>query len=159
MIYMYDTPSKQSLRLLFNEVLTWPYTRMLCTERRVRKGSELAQVGFDPAALFDACEINREIYLEKFAIKRSKNRYSTNIFWLIRYSVLVNCDIYRPLSIFTATIDFMSSLRIPTASALYTSAKDPQPSLVRIVRRFRGNSMLCPWRADDIRRLGIAGEG
>ena len=27
--------------------------------------------------------------------------------------MLVNCDIYRPLSIFTATIDFMSSLRIP----------------------------------------------
>ena len=32
---------------------------MLCTERHVRKGTELAQVGFDPAALFDACEINR----------------------------------------------------------------------------------------------------
>ena len=33
---------------------------MLCTERHVRKGPELAQVSFDPAALFGACEINCE---------------------------------------------------------------------------------------------------
>ena len=45
---------------------------MLCTERHVRKCTELAQVGFDPAALFDACEINREIYLDKYGIKRSR---------------------------------------------------------------------------------------
>ena len=31
---------------------------MLCTECHVRKGPELAQVGFDLAALFDGCEIN-----------------------------------------------------------------------------------------------------
>ena len=41
-------------------------TRMLCTERHVRKGTELAQVSFDPAAVFDACEINREIYIDKY---------------------------------------------------------------------------------------------
>ena len=39
---------------------------MLCTERHVRKGIELAQVSFDPAALFDASEINCEIYLDKY---------------------------------------------------------------------------------------------
>ena len=52
---------------------------MLCTECNVRKGTELAQVGFDPAALFDACEINHEIYLDKYGIKRSRKSYSTNI--------------------------------------------------------------------------------
>ena len=52
---------------------------MLCTERHVRKGTELAQVGFDPAALFDACEIIREIYLDKYGIKSSRKSYSTNI--------------------------------------------------------------------------------
>ena len=52
---------------------------MLCTERHVRKGTELAQVGFDPAALFDACEINREISLDKCGIKRSMKSFSTNI--------------------------------------------------------------------------------
>ena len=52
---------------------------MLCTECHVRKGPELAQVGFDPAALFDACEINREISLDKYGIKRSMKSYSTNI--------------------------------------------------------------------------------
>ena len=45
---------------------------MLCTERHVRKGTGLAQVGFDPAASFDACEINREIYVDKYGIKRSR---------------------------------------------------------------------------------------
>ena len=62
-----DTPTQQSLMPFkhFNEVLTWPDTRMLCTECHVRKGPEVAQVSFDPAALFDACEINREISLEK----------------------------------------------------------------------------------------------
>ena len=52
---------------------------MLCTECHVRKGPELAQVSFDPAALFDACEINREISLDKYGIKRSRKSYSTNI--------------------------------------------------------------------------------
>ena len=52
---------------------------MLCTERHLRKGTELVQVGFDPAALFDACEINREIYLNKYDIKRSRKSYSTKI--------------------------------------------------------------------------------
>ena len=36
---------------------------MLCTERHVRKGLELAQVSFDRVALFDAGEINREMLL------------------------------------------------------------------------------------------------
>ena len=53
---------------------------MLCTECHVRKGPELAHVGFDPAALFHACEINREIYLDKYGIKRSRKCYSINIF-------------------------------------------------------------------------------
>ena len=35
--------------------------------------------GFDPAALFDACEINHDISLDKYGIKRSRKRYSTNI--------------------------------------------------------------------------------
>ena len=51
---------------------------MLCTERHVGEGTELAQVGFDPAALFDACEINREIYIDKYGIK-SRKSYYTNI--------------------------------------------------------------------------------
>ena len=44
---------------------------MLCTECHVRKGPELAQVGFDPVALFDAYEINREISLDKYVIKKA----------------------------------------------------------------------------------------
>ena len=52
---------------------------MLCTECHVRKGPELAQVGFDPAGLFDACEINREISLGKYGTVRSRTIYSTNI--------------------------------------------------------------------------------
>ena len=43
---------------------------MLCTERHVRKGTELAQ---------DACEINREIYLDKYGIKRTRKSYSANV--------------------------------------------------------------------------------
>ena len=62
-------------------MLTLPYTGILCTECHVRKGLELAQVSFDPAALFDAFEINREICLDKYGIqlKRSRKSYSTNI--------------------------------------------------------------------------------
>ena len=52
---------------------------MLCTECHVRKGPNLAQVGFDLAALFHACEINCEIYLDKYGIKRSRKSYYTNI--------------------------------------------------------------------------------
>ena len=52
---------------------------MLCTECHVKKGPDLAQVGFDPAALFDACEINREISIDKYGIKRSRKNYSNNI--------------------------------------------------------------------------------
>ena len=52
---------------------------MFCTECHVGKGPELAQVGFDPVALFDACKINCEISLDKHGIKRSRKRYSTNI--------------------------------------------------------------------------------
>ena len=51
---------------------------MLCTECYVRKGTELAQVGFDPAYLFDACEVNRDIYLDKSGIKRSRKSFSIN---------------------------------------------------------------------------------
>ena len=46
-------------------MLSWPDIGKLCTECHVMKGPELAQVGFDPAALFDACEINREISIVK----------------------------------------------------------------------------------------------
>ena len=52
---------------------------MLCTECHVKKGPELAQVGFDPAALFDACEINHEISIDKYGFKRSRKNYSNNI--------------------------------------------------------------------------------
>ena len=38
-----------------------PDTGILCTECHVRKGPELAQDGFEPAVLVDACEINRNI--------------------------------------------------------------------------------------------------
>ena len=47
---------------------------MLCTKCQVRRGTELAQVGFYLAALFDACEINRDIYLDKYGIKRSRKK-------------------------------------------------------------------------------------
>ena len=52
---------------------------MLCTECHVRKGPELAHVGSDPAALFNDCEIYREISLDKYGIKGSRKNYSTNI--------------------------------------------------------------------------------
>ena len=52
---------------------------MLHSECHVRKGPELAQVSFDPAAIFDACEINHEISLDKYGIKRSRKSFSTNI--------------------------------------------------------------------------------
>ena len=54
------------------------------TECHIRKGPELAQVGFDPATLFHACGINRESYLDKYGIKRSRKSYSTNICIQIR---------------------------------------------------------------------------
>ena len=41
---------------------------MLFPEYHVRKGPELVQVVFDPAALFDACEINRQICLDSYGI-------------------------------------------------------------------------------------------
>ena len=44
---------------------------MLCTECHVRKGPELAQVRFDPADLFDACEINHEISLTNMISKEA----------------------------------------------------------------------------------------
>ena len=44
---------------------------MLCTECHVRKDPELAKVGFDPAALFDACEIKCEISLDKIVSKEA----------------------------------------------------------------------------------------
>ena len=44
---------------------------MLCTECHVRKDPELAKVGFDPAALFDACEIKCEISLDKIVLKEA----------------------------------------------------------------------------------------
>ena len=47
-------------------------------QERPRVGARL-QVSFDPAALFDACEINHEISLDKYGIKRSRKSYSTNI--------------------------------------------------------------------------------
>ena len=52
-------------------MLTLPDNGMLCTECHVRKGPELAQVSFDPATLFDAFEINREISHDK-CFKRSR---------------------------------------------------------------------------------------
>ena len=48
---------------------------MLGIECHVRKGRELAQVSFDSAALFDACEINCEISFDKYGIKRSRKSY------------------------------------------------------------------------------------
>ena len=58
---------------------------MLCTECHVRKGPELAQVGFNPAALFNDCDLNRKISLDKYDIKRRKS-YSTNICHLRPYN-------------------------------------------------------------------------
>ena len=78
-------------------MLTWPDTRMLCTECHVRKGPELVQVGFDPAALFDTCEINREISLDKYGIKRSRKSYSTNSFHSSPYEYLLPCENDKPL--------------------------------------------------------------
>ena len=66
-----DTSTKQSFRLLS---IQWNVILTRCTECHVRKGPELAQVGFDPAALFDAFEINREISIDKYGIKRSRKK-------------------------------------------------------------------------------------
>ena len=41
---------------------------MLFPECHVRKGPELAQVGFDLATLFGASEINRQICLDRYGI-------------------------------------------------------------------------------------------
>ena len=54
-------------------------TRYQSIQKIFRKGPELAQVGFDPAALFHACKIHGEISLDKYGIKRSRKGYSTNI--------------------------------------------------------------------------------
>ena len=53
---------------------------MLCTECHDRKGLELAQIGFDPAALFDACEINREISLDKYMVLKEAVKVILPIF-------------------------------------------------------------------------------